>query len=61
MLMVVRIYRKLSFINMKILDSHHLSMRITIEENICKYHSCEYNIHGSKFSKLETNIGMLHF
>jgi len=36
MLMVVRIYSMLSFIIMGILDSHPLSMRITIEENMCK-------------------------
>jgi hypothetical protein len=39
MLMVVRIYGKLSFITMGILDSHPLSMRITKEENMGKYHS----------------------
>jgi len=36
MLMIVRIYSKLSFIPMEILDSHPLSIRITIGEIMCK-------------------------
>jgi hypothetical protein len=36
MLMVVRIYSKLSFITMEILDSHPLNMRITLEETMEK-------------------------
>jgi len=36
MLVVVRIYSKLSFIPMGMLDSHPLSMGITIEEIMCK-------------------------
>jgi len=36
-------------------------MIIRIEEIKCKQRSPEYNISENKFSKLETNMGMLHF